>query len=452
MSVTHSLRAVARLSTLCAASFILGFLFTAQPAHAMKIQKVVSSKGIEAWLVEDHTRPILSLNFAFEGGAAQDPEDKAGLANFVSGMLDEGAGDLDSEAFQARLEDLAAKLSASASHDNLTVSFQTLTQNRAESFNLLRMAVTSPHFKQGDADRVREQLAAQLRMEEKEPDKVASHEWFKLAFGSHPYGRPTVGTLESVAAITPADLHDYVNKLFARGNLKAVAVGDIDAQGFSEALDHIFGGLPEKPNLKPVPDVSWEGQFKQRVVSMPNPQSVVEFGFQGLKRKDPDFIPAYILNYVVGGGGFASKLMQEVREKRGLAYGVYTYLYPLDHAGIFLGGVATENKSVSQSLDLIRGELERVAQEGLTEAELRKAKDFLIGSFALRFDTSNKIAAALLSFQLENLGLDYVERRHGEVEAVTLSNIKRVAQRLLVPKSLIVTVAGEPEGIKDVGL
>lgn len=441
-----------RLAAAAPVAVLSLLLLAAVPANAMKIQKVTSKKGIEAWLVEDHSRPILSLQFAFSGGAAQDPAEKPGVATFVSGMLDEGAGNLDSEAFQSRLEDLAAKMSVSASHDYETVSFQTLTQNREESLKLLHMAVTSPHFAPADVERIREQIVANLRVEEKDPSKAASNEWFKLAFGSHPYGRPTNGTLESVAKITPADLHDYVKKNFARDNLKVAVVGDIDAAQLSETLDAVFGDLPEKSVRKPVPDVTWAGAYRQRVVPMPNPQSVVQFGFEGLKRSDPDFIPAYILNYIVGGGGFSSKLMQEVREKRGLAYSVYTYLYPLQHAGIFSGGVATENKAVAQSLDLIKAELKRAANEGLTEQELRTAKDYLIGSFALRFDTSAKIAAQLLAIQLDNLGIDYIDKRNGEIEAVTVQDIKRVAKRLMEPKNLIVTVAGEPEGIHDAGL
>ncbi len=427
-------------------------LWTAHPAGAMQIQKVVSKKGIQAWLVEDHSRPILSLQFAFAGGTVQDPEGKPGVATFVSGMLDEGAGDLDSEAFQNRLEDLAAKMNVSASYDHISVSFQTLTQNRDESLKLLRMALTAPHFKPEDAERIREQLIANLRVEEKDPDKVASLEWFKLAFGPHPYGRPTSGTLESVAAITPDDLHEYVKRIFARDNLKVAVVGDIDPAALSAALDNLFGDLPAKSKQTPLQDFTWRNALKQHIVSMPNPQSVVQFGFQGLLRKDPDFIPAYILNYVVGGGGFSSKLMQEVREKRGLAYSVYTYLYPLDHVGIFAGGVATENKSVGQSLDLIKAEFDRASKEGLTEQELRTAKDYLIGSFALRFDTSSKIAAQLLAIQLDDLGIDYIDRRNGEIEAVTVADIQRVAKRLLEPKNLIVTVVGEPEGIKEAGL
>jgi len=418
----------------------------------MKIQKVISKKGIEAWLVEDHSRPILSMNFAFEGGSVQDPEDKPGVSTFVSGMLDEGAGDLDSEAFQNKLEDLAAKMSFHASYDHMIGSFQALTDNRDESLKLLQLALTSPHFKPEDVDRIREQLIASLKVEEKDPDKVAAREWFKLAFGSHPYGRPTGGTLESVASIKPEDLHAYVKRIFARDHLKVSVVGDIDPETLSAALDKVFGDLPEKAQIKPVAEVSWHNGSRQRILQMPNPQSVVQFGFQGLKRADPDFIPAYILNYIVGGGGFASKLMHEVREKRGLAYSVYTYLYPLDHAGIFAGGVATENKSVGESLDLIKAELERASRDGVTEQDLRQAKDYLIGSFALRFDTSAKIANQLLAFQLDNLGMDYIDRRNGEIEAITTDDIKRVAKRVLTPTNLIVTVAGEPEGIHEVGL
>jgi zinc protease len=443
-----------RLLRLAAAAPLaaLSLLLLALPANAMKIQKVTSKMGIEAWLVEDHSRPILSMQFAFTGGSTQDPEGKPGVATFVSGMLDEGSGDLDSEAFQNRLEDLAAKFSVNASHDHMTVSFQSLTQNRQESLKLLQSAINSPHFEPKDVERIREQIVGNLRLEEKDPNKTASNQWFKVAFGQHVYGRPVSGTLESAAAINPADLHGYVKKNFARDNLKVSAVGDISAAELAEALDFVFGALPEKAALTPVADFAWDGAAKQRVLQMPNPQSVVQFGSEGLKRADPDFIPAYILNYVVGGGGFSSKLMQEVREKRGLAYSVYTYLFPLDHAGIFMGGVATENKSVGQSMDLIKAEFERVAQEGLTEAELRTAKDYLIGSFALRFDTSGKIAQQLLAIQQDNLGIDYIDRRNGEIEAVTVADIKRVAKRLMGPKSLIVTVAGTPEGIQDTGL
>jgi zinc protease len=437
---------------LASQALFLFMIFSLTPAEAMQIQKVKSKKGIEAWLVEDHSRPILSLQFAFLGGASQDPKDKPGVATFVSSMLDEGAGDLSSEAFQQRLEDLAAKMTVTASADTVTGSFQTLTQNRAASLKLLKIALTSPHFAPDDVERIREQIVTIVKADEKDPDKVAAQTWLELAFGDHPYARPTNGTLPSVAAIKADDLREFVKRNFARDNLKVAVVGDADPATLSAILDDVFGDLPEKSDLKPVADVTWPTRAKQKIVSMHNPQSVAHFGFQGLMRKDPDFVPAFVLNYTIGGGGFASKLMHEVREKRGLAYSVYSYLNPEKHAGIFAGAVATENKGVGQSLEVIKNELELVVQDGITEKELRAAKDYLIGSYALRFDTSVKIAAQLLAMQVDDFDVDYITKRNAEIEAVTLDDVKRVAKRLLESKSLIVTIVGEPEGVKETGL
>ncbi len=421
-------------------------------AQAMKIQKVVSEKGIEAWLVEDHNLPLLSMQFAFKGGSSQDPAGKAGTSYFVSSMLDEGAGDLTSQAFQQRMEEIAMRLDFDTSADHMTGSFQTLTKNRSEALNLLKLALTKPRFEEGDAERIRGQITSLIRFDAMDPDKVASQEWFKLAFQGHPYGSPNRGTLESVQAITVDDLRAFTEKTLARDNLKIAVVGDITAAELKTALDEVFGALPEKAKLTPVSEVNWPEGYLRKIVEMPNPQSVAQFGFKGLKRNDPDFIPGYILNYIIGGGGFASKLMQEVREKRGLAYSVYTYLYPLDHTGIFAGGVATENKEVGQSLSVIKAELERIAAQGPTEEELRNAKDYLIGSFALRFDTSTKIAAQLLAIQLDNLGIDYLDKRNDLIEAVTMDDMRRVAQRMLGAQNLIVTIVGQPDGLENVGV
>lgn len=421
-------------------------------AQAMNIQRVVSEKGIEAWLVEDHSLPLVSMQFAFKGGSSQDPAGKAGVAYFVASMLDEGAGDLDSQAFQQRMEELAMRLDFNASADHMTGSFQALTKNRDESLRLLRLALTEPRFEEADVERIRGLILSILKFDAQDPDKVASQEWFKLAFSGHPYANPTKGTLESVPEITPEDLRQFAANTIARDNLKIAVVGDITAEELKKALDDVFGSLPEKAKLTPVSEVNWPAGERLKIVEMANPQSVAQFGFQGLKRNDPDFIPAYTLNYIIGGGGFASKLMEEVREKRGLAYSVYTYLYPLDHTGIFAGGVATENKEVGQSLSVIKAELERIAREGPTEEELRNAKDYLIGSFALRFDTSTKIAAQLLAIQLDNLGIDYIEKRNDLIEAVTMEDMKRVAKRMLGANNLIVTVVGQPEGLSNIGV
>lgn len=438
--------ALGLLFTPIAAFLTLAFLVTAS-AKAMNIQKVVSSKGIVAWLVEDHTLPLIAMQFGFPGGAAQDQLGKEGTAYFVSGMLDEGAGDIKSQAFQERLEELAVDFSFDASRDAFTGGVKTLARNKDEAFNLLRLALTQPRMDQDAVDRVRQQILSSIKIDDEDPEKVSSSAWFKMVFQGHPYANPVKGTLASVGSLTPVDLKDFVRSTFSREHLSVSVVGDISADELKTALDTVFGDLPEKAQLRAVPEAEWRAGASSTVIPLALPQSVVTFGQPGLKRKDPDFMAAYILNYIIGGGGFSSTLMQQVREKRGLAYSVYTYLYPLDRAGIFLGGVATKNEAVSQSISVIREELSRIAADGPTAEELDNAKNYLTGSYALRFDSSTKIANTLLWIQIEDLGIDYIEKRNGMVDAVTLDDVKRVAAKLIKPGNLIITVVGQPVGL-----
>jgi zinc protease len=424
-------------------------LILSVPAHAMHIERVISSKGVEAWLVEEHGVPLITMRFAFEGGASQDLPGGEGVAHFVSGMLDEGAGKLSSVEYHDRLEDLAARMRFDASRDVFSGTFQTLTKNQKESFELLRLALTSARMDQDAVERIRGQIQAGIKIDQEDPEKVAAQEWFKLAFHSHPYARPVNGTAETVARISADDLRNYVKRNFARDNLKVAVVGDITPDQLKAVLDDVFGGLAEKADLKPVPEVKLPAVAERKVIPMKVPQSVAAFGAEGLKRKDKDFIAAYVLNYIIGGGGFSSKLMEEVREKRGLAYSVYSYLQPFRKASVFLGGVATENKALAESIKVIEAELGRIAKDGPTAEELESAKRYLTGSYALNFDTSAHIAAQLLGVQIEDLGIDYFDRRNAMVEAVTLDDIRRVADRLIKPGALIVTVVGQPEGMMN---
>ena len=437
----------ATMLALLALVFALPF---SRPAQAMKIQSVKSPGGLEAWLVEDHSVPMMALRFSFEGGNAQDSAGKEGLANFLTAMLDEGAGELGSAAFQERMEELAVKLSFEDSRDSFYGSFETLTVNRAEASRLLNLALAKPRFDADAVERIRKQLLAGLVYAARDPDKVASKEWYALAFDGHSYGRPANGTPQSIAAIGRDDLEGYRRRVFAKNNLRVVAVGDIDAAALGQFLDEAFGGLPEKADLFPVPATK-PRSGGHKVVEMDVPQSVAIFGLGAMPRKHPDFMPAFVLNHILGGGGFASKLMEEVREKRGLAYSVYSYLQPMDHASILAGSVATKNEAIKQSLEVIRAELQRMATEGPSAADLENAKRYLVGSYALRFDTSAKIAAQLLGILEDELGIDYVDKRNALVEAVTLEDVRRVASRLLQPENLIVTIVGRPEGMEERG-
>jgi zinc protease len=429
---------------------VLMIVAAARPLHATEITRVVSPGGIEAWLVEEHTLPLVSLHFAFRGGAAQDPAGREGLANMVTGLLDEGAGELDSQAFQARLEDLAIRLSFDAGRDAFYGELKTLSRHRDEAFDLLRLAITAPRFDAEPVERIRAQILSGLRFEEEDPEDVAGKAWFEIAFGNHPYARPVNGNPQSVAAIGVDALRDYVGSVFARQDLKIAVVGDIDAKTLGGKLDEIFGALPADSNLEKVAETTVVAGPVRRIIDMNIPQTVIQFGHAGIARKDPDFMPAYVVNYVLGGGGFSSRLYEEVREKRGLAYSVYTYLYPLDHAALLLGGVATQNERAAESLATIETELTRLAADGPSADELAAAKSYLKGSYALRFDTSDKIAGQLIAIQLEELGIDYINIRNDLIEAVTIDDVKRVARRLIAPENLIVTVVGRPKGLEEI--
>jgi zinc protease len=425
---------------------LLALPLFAAPALATTIERVVSPGGIEAWLVHEPAVPMIAIDFAFVGGAAQDAPGKGGTASLVASLLDGGAGDLDAKTFHARLERKAIELGFQAERDTLRGTLRTLTENKDEAFEYLRLAVTQPRFDQSDVEVIRAQILSMLRRATTSPTDIANLRWWQVAFADHPYGRPVNGTLESVPTVTIADLKDYTHRVLGRGNLKVAVVGDIDAKTVKVMLDRVFGGLPAQPELKPVPNVSPQGLGRRIVVKVDVPQAVLAFGGPGIARKDPDFMAAYIVNHILGGGAFSSRLYQEVREKRGLAYSVYDSLVWLNHSALFLGGTATRADRAGETLDVIDKEIHRLADDGPTADELAKAKAYLNGSFVLNLDTSSKIAALLVQLQLDGLGIDYFTRRPEMINGVTLEDARRVAKRML-DSGMLVTVAGRPEGI-----
>jgi zinc protease len=419
---------------------------TASPADAMTIEKVVSPGGIEAWLVHDTALPLIALEFAILGSADQDPIDKPGVASLAASLFDEGAGTYDATAFHDRLERKAIELGFRVGRDYFRGTLRMLKDNRDEAFDYLRLALTEPRFDAEAVERMRAQTMSQLQRETVSPNDLASRNWWATAFPNHPYGRPVNGTLESVPRITVDDLKSYTRHVLARDNLKIAVVGDIDAETTGKLLDRTFGGLPTKAQLAPVAAIAPQGLGRRIVIPLDVPQAVVNFGGPGIPRDDPDFMAAYIVNHILGGGSFSSRLYREVREKRGLAYGVSDSLVWLNHAAMLIGSTATRADATGQTIEIVEAEIRRMAEEGPTEEEFVKAKTYLKGSFALGLDTSNRIAGQLVQMQLDNLGIDYIERRGALIDAVTLADAKRVAKRLL-DSGMLVTVVGRPEGV-----
>ena len=413
----------------------------------VKIQEVTSPGGITAWLVEEHSIPFASLEIRFKGGASLDEKGKRGAINLMVGLLEEGAGDMNAREFAAAVEGLAASFGFRVRDDAMSISAQFLSENRDEVMALLRTALQEPRFDEDAIERVRAQVVSGIQSDETDPDKISGRKFDELAFGDHPYATPRNGTLETVKALTRDDLITAKAAVMARDRLYVGAVGDITPEELGALLDGLLGGLPAVGAAMPK---QAEYQLKGGVTLVPfdTPQSVVTFGLEGIDRDDDDFFAAYLMNTILGGSGRQSRLMEEVREKRGLTYGVYSYLVPMDYAALYMGRVASANNRVAQAIDVIRDEWTKLAENGVTAEELEAAKTYLTGAYPLRFDGNGPIANIMVGMQMQGLPIDYIVTRNDNVNAVTLEDIKRVAKRMVRPDDLHFVVVGKPVGLE----
>ena len=429
-------------------SLVLIALALAAPARAgLEIREVTSPGGITAWLQEESSIPFIALEIRFKGGTSLDLPGKRGATYMMAGLLEEGAGDLDAEAFLKAREELAASFSFDAHGDAVTVSARFLSENRDQAVELLRKALVEPRFDDAAVERVRAQVISIIAGDQKDPREVAAETFDRLAYGDHPYGTPSTGTADSVNLLSRDDIVAAHKAALARDRVYVAAVGDITAEELGRLLDDLLGGLPEKGAPMP-PRAELQLTGGVTVVDMPTPQSVAVFGHRGIRRDDPDFFAAYVMNQIFGASGFTSRLSEEVREKRGLTYGVYTYLATYDLAELYLGSVASANNRIKDALDVIRAEWKRMAEGGATAEELEAAKKYLTGAYPLRFDGNARIASILVAMQLDGLPADYIETRNDRINAVTLEDVARVARRLLRPEDLRIVVVGRPLGVE----
>jgi len=417
-------------------------------AQNLGIQVVTSPGGITAWLVEDHMVPVVSLQFALRGGSALDPEAKAGLANLVASTLDEGAGDMEASDFHQALEDQSIYLSFSAARDEFRGGVKTLTANAAEAWRLLSLALTAPRFDAAEVARVKEQILSDIQHHYSDPSWVASRSLNDVIFTGHAYRLPGSGFEHTVAGITPDDLHSWMTARMGRDQLMVAVAGDISAAALAPLLDQIFGTLPARTVPFELPVVRLAAAGKNFVVTRNIPQTRLIMTQFGIPRSDADWYAAAILNYVLGGGGFNSRLMLEVREKRGLTYGVDTQLRHYDHANLLMVSAATSNASAAEAIRIIKEEWQKMASGGVTADELRDAQTYLTGALPLALTSTDKIADFILQLQLEELGIDYPAERLRKLNAVTQTDVARVAKRLLDPAALTLIAVGEPENLE----
>jgi len=431
------------------ASVLLLLFAAALPAQAeVNIQEVTSPGGLTAWLVEEHSIPFVALELRFRGGTSLDAPGKRGAVNLMSGLIEEGAGDLDATAFAEARDALAASYRFDAGDDVVSVSAKFLTENRDAAVALLKTALTEPRFDEDAVERVRGQVLSHLKSRARDPQALASAEFDRLSYGDHPYGSHSGGTPESVAALSRDDIVDAFARTVARDRVVISAVGDISAEEFGALLDELLRDLPAAG--APLPgDVDFAAGGGLTVVPFDTPQSVAYFGQPGISINDPDFFAAFILNTILGGGGFNNRLFDEVREKRGLTYGIRTYLSDPDYSNSIVGSVASVNSSMAETIAVVRAEWKKMANVGITLEELDAAKTYLTGAYPLRFDGNGPIARILVGMQLDRHAPDYIKTRNAKIEAVTLEQANRVAEELFRPGDLRVVVAGQPEGVES---
>ena len=424
-------------------------LFALLPAvaGAIEIKEITTPLGIKAWLVEDKSTPVVALSFSFSGGTATDPAGQAGITDLMAGLLTDGAGSMNAQAFRQRQEDAAASLGFNASLDRLTGSLRVLTANRDEGFELLRLALTQPRFDLDMVNQRRAQTIASINQAAQRPGSVASRTLMETLFAGHPYAADPDGTPEGLAAATPELLKKRAAELLLRNNLIVSAVGDIGEADLAQQLDKAFGVLPTgtPPALPP----QWVPPTKPRVVVVerPVPQSSALMALPGIPRDDPEWYAALVMNHVLGGGGQQSRLFNEVREKRGLAYGVSSGLRTYKRASLLVMSTGSANERVAEAIQVIRAEMARMRNEGVTEAELNDAKTYLTGALALSLDSSGSIAGLLHSMQIDGLSPDHLTRRAALIGAVKLEDVRKVARRLLRDETLTTVVVGKPVGV-----
>lgn len=418
------------------------------PSKVLDVKAFTTPAGINVWLVEDHSIPVISLNFSFEGGLAHDPEGKPGVARLVSILLDEGAENMDSQAFQTKLSDNAISMGFTAGRDAFFGELRTITDNRTLAFDLLRAALASPRFDDDAIERMKNANAAQIKRDMGDPAWLSARTFNGILFEGHVYALPGYGNLASMQKITKKDLVNFTRAQFSRDVLQVAIAGDLTEAEAKTLVDKTFGALPAKGTAVDGTDI--EPQYAGKTILLPldTPQTYIAIGAPGIPRADNDWHAAVVMNYILGGGSFDSWLMTEVREKRGLTYGIYSSLQSMKHAAISQISLSSSNENVAEAMSIIRSQLQRMAEAGPTEQELKDAKAYLTGSLMLELTSTGDIAGVLNGLQRDDMDAEYINRRNAMLNAITLADVRRVAKRLLKTDLLTTVLVGKPDNVK----
>ena len=425
---------------------ILLFILIAQSKFAIGVPEIETwntSQGARVLFIETHSLPMVDIRVVFSAGSARDT-DKPGVALLTNALMSSGAGKLNADDIAERLEDVGANMSNEALRDMAMVSLRTLTEpaKLQQALNVMQVVVTQPTFPERDLARDKERLLASIKRKQQSPEAIATDAFYAALYGDHPYARPSEGTEESIAKIRRSDLKDFHQQYYVGRNAVVAVVGDLTRASAEKYVEQLLHGLTEGSVPEPIPPVPALKEGQEIRIPMPTTQTTVIMGQPGMKRGDDDYYALYVGNHILGGSGFASRLMQTIREDRGLVYDVHSYFLPMAGYGPFQAGMQTRNEQVEEALLLLHEQISSFIEQGPTAVELEKSVKNITGSFPLNIDSNSNLVSYLAMIGFYNLPLDYLNTFNKHVKEVTVAKIKDAFTRRMHPERFVTILVG----------
>ncbi len=424
--------------------FFIILIFFFKNLTALEFDQLKTKSGISFWFVKDSSIPIVSVSFSFRGGSYLENEKKQGLSNLMTSLLDEGTRNLSASEFKEVMKLNGMKLNISSQKDKIEGSFQVITSQVSEGFKLFYEALNHPRFDDSEIEKVRKQIISSIKIDQSNIPTIASNLFNKNFFGDHSFSRNIKGTIESIKKINRNDLIDFRKKAFQKSNLVIGVSGNIDKNEIKKLIDLVFSEMNDSFKISKLEKFLSLSQG-DKIFKITTPQTSVLFGHPGFERNNDNFFALRVANYILGGGGFQSRLYNNIREKKGLVYSIYSYLLPYESDGVLIGGFQTRNESVYKTVNTVKNEWDRMRKIGISKEEFQNAKDYFNGSFTRNFTSTLSIARLLQVVQYYKLGEDYFNRREEIINNLELDKVNKVIFETFDSSKLFFMIVGEPE-------
>ncbi len=422
---------------------IVFFFFTANQSIALDFKSLKTDSGIKFWLIEDKSLPLVSVSFLFKGGSSLDPVGKEGVTNLMTSLLDEGSDNFSPSEFKLAMRENGVKISYSAGKEKINGTFQVVKSQIQEGFWLLYESLNKPIFQSDKINEVKSQIEASIKIDQSNISTIASDKFNDFFFINNKLGKAVKGNLDSLSKIKRSDILKSFKKSITKNNLVIGIAGDISSELAKKYIDYVFGNLPINNSIKPISKIP-NLRNGVEIFEIDTPQTTVVFGQIGLSRNNKDYFSARIANYILGGGGFQSRLYKEIRERNGLVYSIYSYLLPFERTGIIIGGFQTRNANVKNTIQKVRDEWINIRVNGISKKELANAKTYFKGSFSRNLTTTISIANLLMIVQYYDLGEDYFANRDLIIDNVKLNHVNKLVKNLFDNDKLFFMVVGKP--------